>query len=337
MSINAYGDMRAGRRQNVGSPCHHVAMADELGVDDDPLDWRKPLTITAPLPAHVLRNAERYRQTADRRNWNGRKARGEIGEHEKPPPGPTAEEELILAAIRGVVAGIVFGFIIQTLAQLFGHLFSFQPGLVGAWLGAVAGMAACFGPLFWGEHAQKRDAQLVTASQLKFEQSPDRRQLTEAHDAAMTVLELWPGLPLPERPAQRDLHRALWQLATLLPPRREAATRLAALQRGTRGLPDRHSVADEATACLREVQTLHEGRDEAVHSQIKAFQTLAAECERFQREQQAIKRTQLAVSDANATLGKPATATIERPEDASITSRRVSAVLWAYQALTTEL
>src|ERR1700722_2886238 len=111
--------------------------------------------------------------------------------------------------------------VVGGLAAALGHMFGFRPGSVGLWVAVVGGLMAGTAILVRQDHVRDRDMKLLEANQRKITDPWDRRQLIEAHQAAKTVLEVWPHLPLGEGDVKPRLRAALWQLASVFPERQQ--------------------------------------------------------------------------------------------------------------------
>ncbi|MGA2825471.1 MAG: hypothetical protein ABSF03_05075 [Streptosporangiaceae bacterium] len=299
-------------------------MTDILGIDHDRLAYSAPLRITAPLPESVIQNAKRFHQVQVRKAWDECTAQGGIPEGDGPPPGSSYSEELAGAGIVGMPFGAMLGFFAQLVAGV----------AAGVWVGIIIAAAIIVGLPLWRDHVVRRDAARVEASQLEFDAPQDKSQITEAQRAAMRAIELWPRLPLPEKLLQQDLQQALWRLAEMIRPRDEYRKLLAGLRDAAIGLPASHSFVADIPVRRQNLDALLRTQDLVVGARLEKFNVLAAQCEQCHREQEAIKQAEVALNNADVTLGIRRTTTPERiDEDSDVLNRRIYSVLRAYQDL----
>jgi hypothetical protein len=317
-------------------------MASVLGVDLGSGDDSAPLVITGPLPGSVERNVEFVRQRRVRDEWRSRVKRGEITRTPSatPPPGLSAWFEWQLPLVIGGGVGLGLLVVVSLLTAGLGHLFGFHPGSIGIWVGVIGGLAAGLAVQLRQDHVRNRDMRLLGANQRKITDYWDRRQMIEAHQAAKTVLEVWPHLPLGEGDVEPRLHAALWQLASVFPERQQLHDTLTELSRATWGVPAGDPAAAELAARITHAKALHQARDDEVLERIEHLKALASRCQQFHNEQQAIRRAWQVSRQADAVLStfgpnsQAAGAAYQRPaEDIGALDQHVAAVLDAYRKL----
>jgi hypothetical protein len=319
-----------------------VSMASALGVDLGSGDDSAPLVITGPLPGSVEQNVEFVRQRRVRDEWRSRVKRGEITRtpSETPPPGLSAWLEWRGPLMAGAAVCLGLLVVVGGLAAALGHMFGFRPGSVGLWVAVVGGLMAGTAVLVRQDHVRDRDMKLLEANQRKITDPWDRRQLIEAHQAAKTVLEVWPHLPLGEGDVKPRLRAALWQLASVFPERQQLHDMLTELSRATWGVPAGDPAAAELAARIAHAKALRQARDDEVHERIEHLKALASRCQQFHNEQQAIRRAWQVSRQADALLstfgpnGQAAGAAGQQPaEDIGALDQHVAAVLDAYRKL----
>lgn len=313
----------------VGGACHDVLMDDVLRVDLR----SDPVVITAPLPASVIRNGEIMRQLAVRREWDERRLKGDVSGDEDAPPVPGGAVMYGPPAVAGVVVGAVLFLIVQLVADVLGRLFGFRPGLVGLWIGLAGGAAAGFALLVWGERTRARDARELAAGRREISDPSDRAQMLKAHRAAVTVIQLWPEIPLGEGPAEPRLHAALWQLSEHLLARRRYADTLAELRRAGVGLPPSGSMAQRLGQQIKQADALFRTRDETVRDQAERLAALVALCRRFCDEHAANERAQQVSNRAHSVLGPALIADRDPETDARLVLEQLDAMREAYRSL----
>jgi hypothetical protein len=316
-------------------------MADVLGVDLDVTDRSAPFVITADVPESVLRTAEFVRQRQVRDEWCSRKARGEIPQDDGGlPPGLSPWLEWQGPLIAGVTGGAALGLLVQIVAGVLGLLFGFHPGPVGLLGGVLGGVAACLPMKSRLDKARDTDMELLEANQRKITNWHDLNQMVEAHEAAMAVIGLWQHLPVREEPVLPRLRKALWALAGILPERQQLADTLGVLRRATVGVPADDPAARELAAQIEHADMLHRAKNAEVRERIEHITALAAECQRFRDEQEAIQRARQVSRQAESVLGmvgasRPgADITGQRPsEDTRAYERQLAAIQDAYRTL----
>jgi hypothetical protein len=315
----------------VGVLCHHMHMTDALGVDLDIRDTSAPFVVTAELPESVVRNAEFVLKLRERREWNSARARGEIPASRKTPPGLAQWEAWVGPLGAGLFVAVAFGILVQLITEGLGHLFGFRPGPVGVIMGLVAGFLTCTALWSFQEDKRHRDIRHLEANQRKITDSLDRSEMLKAHRAAMTVVKLWPNLPVPDGPVEPRLRRALWELAGVVPERRALAATLADLRQATVGVPTNDPAAAELAIKIARADALHRAKDTEVRERIGHLSELAARCQRFDNEQLAIRRARQVSRQADAVLGTVTTAVPQSREDIGSFTQQVAVVLDAYR------
>jgi hypothetical protein len=285
---------------------------------------------------------EFVRQRRVRDEWRARVKRGEITHTPSPtpPPGLSAWFEWQLPLLVGIGVWLGLLVLVGGSATILGHLFGFRPGLVGMWVGILGGLAAGLVVQLRQEHARDRDMTLMETNQRRITNPWDQAQMIEAHQAAKTVMEVWPHLPLDEGDVKRRLRAALWQLANVLPERQQLHDTLAELSRATWGVPADDPATAELAVRIEHAKALHQAKDDEVRKRIEHLKALASRCQRFHDEQKAIYRARQVSRQADAVLsmfsasGQTVGAARQQPaEDIGAFTQHVAAVLDAYRKL----
>jgi hypothetical protein len=210
-----------------------------------------------------------------------------------------------VAALAGLAVLVAAGIACQVVLRLAGWLLGARPGPWGWAAGALAGAAAAAGAARWQARAWEHDADLLASRQHAVTDAEGRRDITAAIAAARAAERILPRVPGIGPEPGVILREALWRLAGVLEERGKLAGTLRELRRAAAGrLPDGPTAAAVRRQAA-EAAGRHGDLDARARLLAGRLAALAAGCERFRDEQDAVAHARAACATAALVLGTP--------------------------------